>query len=111
MKGALNTAGAVGTIAVGEVSNYIADYLEGEPSQDTVLVHEAVTEPEIAKEEAPVEKTEGKPVEETKETPSEPPSEHQEDAHPVEETAVEEKLAQEEQPAEEAPVEATETQA
>ena len=105
MKDALNTAGAVGTIAVGEVSNYIADYLEGEPSQDTVLVHEAVTEPEIAKEEVPVEKTgekqaEEKPAEETKETPSEPPSEHQEVAHPVEEAAVEEKPAQEEQPAE-----------
>ena len=48
MKEILHTAGAVGTIAVGEVSDYVADYLDQvEGHEEPVLSHEVVKEPEV----------------------------------------------------------------
>ena len=48
MKEILHTAGAVGTIAVGEVADYVADYLDQvEGHEEPVLSHEVVKEPEV----------------------------------------------------------------
>ena len=48
MKEIFHTAGAVGTIAVGEVSDYVADYLDQvEGHEEPVLSHEVVKEPEV----------------------------------------------------------------
>lgn len=109
LKSFIETAGVYGTVAMGNVSEYVADYLDGEDNTDQVDVSEVISkDAPLGEVIEPMTSEESKEqtdiaVEEKLETPNEEPINHSEETHASNEGVSEVKKEDEQEVHEEHP--------